>query len=137
MTKTWQRRAAGTVGFVALLGITLLMVLGPGARLGGALAESSVSASVAAATDHIAFVTLPESRPTFAFVETLTILGLGLFLLAGLIDHHASARWWSGPMAWCANGGGGPGSSAPLPSSPNPRPTPDRRSGVTRSRSAH
>jgi hypothetical protein len=90
MPETWQRRAAGTIGLVALIGITLLMVFGLGARLGGSLSAAS-SASVAAATDHTAFVALPESRPTFAFVETLTILGLGLVLLAGVIDHHGVA----------------------------------------------
>lgn len=84
MTKTWQRRAAGTIGLLALFGIMFLMVIGPGARLGRSLPH--VAESVAAATDHTAFVALPESRPTFAFVETLTLLGLGLVLLAGLVD---------------------------------------------------
>ncbi len=87
MTRTWQRRTAGTIGLAALFGIMLLMVIGPGARLGRSLPH--VAVSVAAATDHTAFVALPESRPTFAFVETLTLSGLGLVLLAGLIDHRS------------------------------------------------
>ena len=72
---------------VALLGLTALLLIGPGARIGRAVPDAAIS--VAAATGHSAFVALPESRPTFAFVETLTLLGLGLILLADPIDHRS------------------------------------------------
>ena len=87
MTRTWQRRAAGTAGLVALLGIALLLVIGPGAHIRRSVPDAAVT--LAAANDHSAFVALPESRPTFAFVETLTLLGLGLLLLTGFIDYRS------------------------------------------------
>jgi hypothetical protein len=87
MTHMWQRRAASTLGLVALLGVAMLLVVGPGAHLHQSLPGAAVT--LAAPTDHSAFVALPESRPTFAFVETLTLLGLGMIVLAGLIDHHS------------------------------------------------
>ncbi|MGZ4705625.1 MAG: hypothetical protein ACXWCM_12220 [Acidimicrobiales bacterium] len=89
MTQTWQRRAAGISGLIALLGVTMLMVLASGTGLGRSLPDVSVSA--AAATDHSAFVALPESRPTFAFVETIALLGFALVAIAGLTDLFGAA----------------------------------------------
>lgn len=84
MTQTWQRRAAGISGLIALLGVTVLMVMGSGTDLGRSVPD--VSLSVAAATDHAAFIALPESRPSFAFVETIALLGFALVAIAGLVD---------------------------------------------------
>ena len=87
MTRTWQRRAAGTAGLVALLGVALLLMVGPGAHLRRSAPDAVVT--LAAAPDHSAFIALPESRPTFAFVETLTLVGFGLVLMTGLVDHRS------------------------------------------------
>ena len=86
MTKTCQRRAAGLTGLVALLGVMLLMVVGGGAGVRSGRTIPDLSVSVAATTDHTAFLALPETRPTLVFVETIALLTFGLVALAGLVD---------------------------------------------------
>ena len=88
MTQTWQRRAAGITGLVALLGVALLLVAGSRAGLDRSTPQRAFSD--AAATDHSAFVALPESRPTFAFVETIALLGLGGVFAVALLDLSTS-----------------------------------------------
>jgi hypothetical protein len=133
MTETWQRRAVGITGLLALVGVTVLLLMGVGARLDRVMPDVAVSTT----SEHSAFVGLSERRPTLAYVETLALLGFGVLLAAGLADQHGARNLLVhsdgavGQRRWRARMVGAP----PVLSSSSSRR--GRSARVTSARSAH